>query len=90
MMKWSTNCSLPRQRENKTAAKRKGRGQLRQSKYFFPLAQHVAVNHVVPPGIWPVLIQNRRGFSCHRHNFGFNSEEYIITHYKRLPGPVKV
>ena len=76
---------------------------LRQSEVFFSLAHHVVANHVVPTGIWPGLIQNRPGFrSCHHHlrlsveddnivcvdNFGFSSEEYAITNYKRLPGPV--
>ena len=47
---------------------RVGRGRLRQSEVFFPLADHVVANHVVPPGIWQGLIQNRPGFrSCHRH-----------------------
>ena len=47
---------------------KKGRGSLRQSEVFFSLADHVVANHVVPPGIWPGLIQNRPGFrSCHHH-----------------------
>ena len=80
----------------------KGRGRLRQSEVFFLLTDHVVANHV-SPGIWSGLIQNRPGFrSCHHHlrlsveddnivcvdNFGFSSEEYGITHHKRLPGPV--
>ena len=42
---------------------KKARGRLRQSEFFFPLTYHAVVaNHVVQPGICPVLIQNRQGF----------------------------
>ena len=52
--------------EKQNAAKRKGRDRSRQSEVFFPLADHA--NLVLPPGIWPGLIQNRPDFrSCHRH-----------------------
>ena len=97
MMKW---CCLGNEKDN--AAQKKVGGSLRRSEVFFPLYDHVGAN-VVQPGVWPDLIQNQPGFrSCHHHlrlsveddniacvdNFGFSSEEYGITHYNRLPGPV--
>ena len=90
-MKWLTSCLLTRQRMQ-CRQKRKVRGRLREAEVFFPLVEHVAVNHVI---IWSGLIQNRPGSrSCRRHlrlsvnegvnivcvdNVGFNSEEYCIT-----------
>ena len=79
-------------------------GRLRQSEVFFPLAHHAIVaNHVVQPGIYPVLVQNRPDLrSCQRplrekvwpEKFNIIasiilfSKYYSITHYKRLPTPV--
>ena len=75
-------------------------GVVRGSKVFFP-PPIVAVNHVVPPGIWPGFRSPR--FSIVSSSFpinekdvnivcidncGFNSEESSVTHYKRLPGHV--